>query len=159
MDNPEVIRQLGLMVIVSSCKLKYFILLYPKQKKKKSISLLFSAMEFCPFSPFSLFHAGFSPWHSGRHGSAGQSRHEPGPGAHSSTGKILHLAPQLPLAQGNHKPKRCWCASMHDRFVFLGRMNWQITVSESDWASTSLVLSDTPQFLGFYVIQVSVSHH
>lgn len=156
MDNPEVIRQLGLMVIVSLYKLKYFILLHSKPKKIHFLAL--SAMEFCPFSPFSLFQAGFSPWHTGRRGSAGPSRHEPGPGAHSRAGKIPHLTPQLLLAQGNHKPKRCWHTSVHDRFIFLGHMNWQITVSESDWASTSLVLSDTPQLLGFYVIQVSVSH-
>lgn len=32
MDNPEVIRQLGLMVIAGLYKLKYFILLYSKPK-------------------------------------------------------------------------------------------------------------------------------
>lgn len=104
------------MVIVSLYKMKYFILLYSKPKIH---SLALSTMEFCPVFPFSLFQAGFSPWCTGRRGSAGRSLREPGPGAHSSTGKILHLTPQLPLAEGNHKPKRCWHTSMYDRFIFL----------------------------------------
>lgn len=90
MDNPEVIRQLGLMVIVGLYKLKYFILLYSKPKVH---FLALSTVELCPLFPFSLFQAALSPWRAGRRGSAGRSRHEPGPGAHSSSGKIPHLTP------------------------------------------------------------------
>lgn len=153
--QPQSDQAVGLGGRYKPPQIKYFILLYSKPKIH---FLALSTVEFCPVFPFSLFWSGLSPWHAGRRGSAGRWWCEPGPGAHSSTGKIPNLTPQLPLAGGKHKPERCWRASVYDRFIFLGRMNWQITVSESDWASTSLVLSDTPQFLGFYVIQVSVSH-
>lgn len=149
------IRQLGLMVVVGLHKPKYFILLYSKPEIH---FLALSTTELCPVFPFSLFQAAFSPWRAGRRGSAGWSRHEPEPGAQSRAGKNPHLSLQLPLAEGTHKPRLCWRASVYNKLIFLGRMNWQITVSESDWASTSLVLSGTPQFLGFCIIQVFVSH-
>lgn len=63
--------------------------------------------------------------------------------------KVPHLTPQLPLARGSHEPKRCWRASLYNRLILRECMNWQIAVSDSDWASTSLALSDTPQFQGF----------
>ena len=79
----------------------------------------------------------------------GQLRHEPRPEVHSGTGKVPHLTPQLLLATGSHEPKHCWHTDLYDRLVLRERMNWQIVVSDSDWASTCLVLLDTPQFKGF----------
>lgn len=94
----------------------------PFHKKPKIHFLALSFLEVCTPSDIAV---------------QGQSRPELRREAHSSAGKFPHLTPQLPLETGHHKLKHYW------------HLNCQIVVSDSDWASTSPVLSDIPQIQGF----------